>query len=67
MINAGGRGFLGFFFLVRFKKKKIKNGSIADRHLSVGSVNNTKTPPNSLLVEEVSFSFFVGSTPFKTP
>ena len=41
-------------------KKKIKNRSIAGRHVPVRPANNTKTPSNSPLAEEkkkVGFSF----------
>ena len=67
--TVGSNFFVLFFiFFVRFNKK-IKNGPIADWHVSVESANSTKTLPDSLLAEEeegMSFIIFVGPTSLKT-
>ena len=67
MINARMRVWVHrvFFFLSDLKKKN----PIADRHVSVGPVNSSKSPPNLPLAEEeeddVGFNFLWGPQPLK--
>ena len=60
-----------FLFYISFVlsdlKKKIKNGPIAGRHVSVEPANSTKTLPDSPFAEEVGFMIFVDPTPLKIP
>ena len=73
MINGKGlRGFLFFFIFFYFFlsdfffKKKIKNKPFADRHVSVGPANSTRTKADSPLVEEkeeLNFNNNMGPTP----